>query len=179
MNKIFLYRLFKEAKIFFLFAVLFILAYFIVLRKQMDMLLFPINNMFSINNAQDFSTTTCGLKLNANVVKITDDPYLKKDFSENSLQVFSKWIKAGGKDLMTGLVEKRITDTVSRNKYLKKLTPPKSTIYTWPVWFVKFHNLPIIAGDKIEIWEYKFYLKQNDFVLKDSSLIIKQTVTDE
>lgn len=179
MNKIFLYRLFKESKFFFIFAVLFILAYVIVLRKQMDMLFFPINSMFSNNSSKDLSTSTYAVKLNSKIVKITDDLYLKKDFSENSLQVFSKWVKGGGKDLMTGLLERKISDSVKRQPYLNKLTPPKTTIETWPVWFVKFHHLPVKMGDNIEIWEYKFDLVYKKFVLIDSSLITKQTVIYE
>ncbi len=179
MHKLFLYHLFKEAKLFFLFAILFILAYVIVLRKQMDMLLFPINSMFSMQTARDFSTSTYALKLNGKIVKITDDPYLKKDFSESSLQMFSKWIKADRKDLMTGLLERRITDTNTREKYLKKLAPLPNTINTWPVWFVKFHHLPVRVGDGVEIWEYTFDVTENTFKLRDSTLVIKQTVTNE
>ena len=179
MDKFFLYRLFKEAKLFFLFAVLFMLAYAVVLKKQMDMLLFPINNMFSVHNTNDFSTFTYAVKLNGKLVKITDDPYLKKDFSESSLQMFSKWVKSDKKDLITNLINRRIADTITRKKYLKNLVPPTSSINTWPVWFVKFHNLPVKVGDNIEVWEYTFQLKQNKFLLTDSVLVTKQIVTYE
>lgn len=179
MNKVFLYRLFKGSKILFLFAVVFISCYGIVLRKQMDMLLFPINSMFSDVKTQDFSTTTYALKLNGDVVKITDDSYLKKDFSENSLQIFSKWIKANSKDLMTDLLEREIKDSARRIFFLKNLTPPKNTIQTWPAWFVKFHHLQTRLGDNIEIWEYRFDLINNNFILKDSSLITKQFIVNE
>ncbi len=155
------------------------LAYVIVLRKQMDMLLFPINNMFSVKKSNDFTTSTYAVKLNGALVKITDDPYLKKDFSESSLQMFSKWTKAGKKDLMTNLLERRITDTATREKYLKKLAPLPNTITTWPVWFVKFHHLPVRVRDGIEIWEYTFDVTENAFKLRDSTLVIKQTVTNE
>ena len=179
MRRLFLYRLFKESKIFFFFATLFILGYAIVLRKQMDMLLFPINNMFSNNTDIDFSTSTYAVKFNGNIVKITDDLYLKKDFSENSLQIFSKWIKADEKDLMTNLLERRIMDSAKRIAYLNKLTSPKNTVRTWPVWFVKFHHVKTRVGDKIEIWEYKFDLINNNFILKDSLLITKQFIINE
>ena len=179
MRKIFLYRLYKESKIFFLFAVFFILAYVIVLSKQMDMLFFPINSMYSKSKAQDYLSTTYAVKLNGNIIKITDDFYLKKDFSENSLLSFSKWIKSGGKDLMTELLEKKIIDSLKRNPFLQNLTPPKSTLQTWPVWFVKFHNLQIKIGDDIEIWEYRYDLLNQNFILKDSLLITKQTVIYE
>jgi len=145
----------------------------------MDMLFFPLNNMFSNNTAKDFSTFTYALKLNGNIVKITDDFYLKKDFSENSLQLFSKWIIADGNDLMTNLLERKITDSVKRSSYLKKLTPPESTIGTWPVWFVKFHKLPVVVGDEIEVWKYNFHLKEKAFILTDSTLVTEQIVTDE
>ena len=179
MKKIFLYRLFKESKKFFGFAIIFIAGYAIVFCKQMDMLVFPINSMFSNNTAKDFSTITYAVKLNGNIVKITEDPYLKKDFSENSSQVFSKWITADGKDLMTGLLEKRIKDSSKRKIFLSKLTPALNTTQTWPVWFLKFHNLKIEKGDNIEIWKYKFKFEKNQFQLSDSSLIIKQTVINE
>ena len=179
MKKLFLYKLFKESKIFFLFTVAFILGYAIVLSKQMDMLIFPINSMFSNTTAKDFSTSTYALKLNGKLVKITADPYLKKDFSENSLQVFSKWIKADRKDFMTELLERKIADSTKRISFLNKLTPPKQTVETWPIWFLKFHHIKINAGDNIEIWEYSFNLKKNQFALKDSSLITKQIVINE
>ena len=178
-NKFFLYRLFKEAKPFFLFASLFIGAYAIILSKQMDMLLFPINSMFSVHTKKDLSTSTYALKLNGNIVKITDDSYLKKDFSEGSLQQFSKWIKADKKDLMTNLLERRIADAVTRKRYLKHLTAPANTINTWPVWFAKFHDLPVRVGDGLEIWEYSFKHENNMFVLTDSVLVTKQTVANE
>ena len=179
MKKLFLYRLYKEFKMFFIFTVLFIAGYVVALKKDMDMLLFPLNSMFSNNATTDFSTSTYAIKLNGNLVKITDDPYLKKDFSENSLQVFSKWIKADGKDLMTGLLEKRIADSTKRAFFLSKLTPPKQTVETWPIWFLKFHQIKIKTSDNIEIWEYNFNFQKNQFVLKDSSLITKQIVVNE
>lgn len=145
----------------------------------MDMLFFPINNMYSDNRVTDFSTTTYAVKLNSKLVQITNDPYLKKDFSENSLQIFSKWIKADGKDFMTELLERKIIDSVKRISYVNKLTPPKTTIQTWPVWFLSFHNIKTRVGDNIEIWQYRFDLIDNHFILKDSSLITKQTVIHE
>ena len=179
MTKIFLYRLFKESKIFFLFTVAFIIGYAIVLSKQMDMLIFPINSMFSNTTAKDFSTSTYAIILNGKLIKITEDLYLKKDFSENSLQVFSKWIKADRKNLMTELLERRIADSTKRILLLTKLTPPKQTVKTWPIWFLKFHHIKINAGDNIEIWEYKLNLEKNQFSLKDSALITKQIVINE
>ena len=179
MKKIFLYKLFKESKIFFLFTVAFILGYAIVLSKQMDMLIFPINSMYSSTTAKDFSTSTYAVKLNGKLIKITEDPYLKKDFSENSLQVFSKWIKADRKDLITQLLERRIADSTKRILLLTKLTPPKETVQTWPIWFLKFNHIEINTGDNIEIWEYNFDLEKNQFALKDSALITKQIVINE
>ena len=179
MKKIFLYRLFHESKIFFPFAVAFILAYAVVLNKQMDMLLFPINSMFSTNSKQDFSTSTYAVKINGNIVKITNDPYLKKDFSENSLQIFSKWIKADRKNFMSELLKRKIADTTKRNLLFKKLIPPNQTLETWPIWFLNFHNHKINTGDKIEIWEYRFKLEKDNFLLQDSSLITKQAVVNE
>ena len=179
MTKIFLYRLFNESKIFFLFTVAFILGYAIVLSKQMDMLIFPINSMFSNTTAKDFSTSTYAVKLNGKLIKITEDLYLKKDFSENSLQVFSKWIKADRKDLMKQLLERRIADSTKRILLLTNLTPPKETVQTWPIWFLKFNHIEINTGDNIEIWEYNFDLEKNQFALKDSALITKQIVINE
>lgn len=179
MQRIFLYRLFKKARLFFLFAMLFILSYVVVLYKQMDMLLFPINSMFSATAAKDFSTFTYALKLNDSIVKITDEPYVKKDFSENALQNFSKWIMADRADLMTSLIDRRISDSTKRKYYLKKLTAPENTLRTWPVWFAQFNHVPVTAGDKIEIWKYLFYFNENKFVLTDSLLITQQTVANE
>lgn len=179
MNKFFLYRLFKESKIFFLFSIFFMLGYAVALSKQMDMLFFPLNSMFSDNTMTGFSTTTYAVKLNGKVVKITDDMYLKKDFSEGTLQVFSKWIKADTKDFMTELLKRKIIDSVKRKAYLDKLTPPKTTAQTWPIWFLSFHHIKINLGDNIAIWQYRFDLINKHFILKDSSLITKQTVIHE
>ena len=179
MTKIFLYRLFKKSKVFFLFTVAFILGYVIVLSKQMDMLIFPSNSMFSNTTAKDFSTSTYAVKLNGKLIKITEDPYLKKDFSENSLQVFSKWVKADGNDLITGLLEKRIADSTKRAFFLIRLTPPKEAVQTWPVWFLQYHDIQSRKGDNIEIWEYNFNLIKDRFVIQDSSLVTKQTFINE
>lgn len=143
------------------------------------MLVFPHNCMFSNNTAKDFLTSTYAVKLNGSIVKITDDPYLKKDFSENSLQVFSKWVKADGKVLMTGLLEKRIADSTKRAFFLTRLTPPKEAIQTWPIWFLQFHDIQSKKGDNIEIWEYKFNLIKDRFVIQDPSLVTKQTFINE
>ena len=179
MQKIFLYRLFKDAKFFFVFALLFITVYAVVLRKQMDMLVFPINNMFSTSNVKDFRTFTYAVKLNGNIIKITDDPILKKDFSENSLQIFSRWLQADGKDLMTDFLDRKISDSARKRNYLNRLTPPKATIITWPAWFASFHHLKLTSGDSIEVWQYNFDFKESDFVMTDSLLVIKENVGDE
>ena len=143
------------------------------------MLFFPLNSMFSDKKNENFSSTTFAVKLNGKLVKITHDPYLKKDFSEGSLQIFSRWVKSGCKDFMRELLDRKILDSVKRLSYSKKLTPAKNTIQTWPIWFLNFHHIKTKLGDNIEIWQFEFDLNNNNFILKDSSLVTKQTVIYE
>ena len=135
--------------------------------------------MFTEENKSALSTSTFAVKVNNNIVKITDDAYLKKDFSENSLQTFAKWIITDRKDFMSNLLERKFVNTAQRTFYTNYLTPPQNTLSTWPVWFVKFHDVQIEVGDAIEIWQYNFVISNNTLVLKDSFLINKQNAINE
>lgn len=88
--------------------------------------------MYDNSAVKDFTTIIYAVKLYRRIVKISNDLY-KKNFSVFTVQLFSKCIRAGRKDLMTSLLERKIKDSVNRQSYLEKLTPPKTELITWPV----------------------------------------------
>jgi hypothetical protein len=153
------------------------MLYCVTLYKQMDMLFFPLNHMFSQSNAA-IEPTTYAIKVNNNPIKITNKLYWKKDFSENTLAQYAQWVSNGHTNFMSQYLFQKISDSNKRSHFLKLLTPDISVKESWPKWYIQFNNNKCVKADSISIWKYTFIGAKNSFLLHDSILIYKFLVNE-
>jgi hypothetical protein len=174
MKQLFLYRLLKHSTPAFIFVVLFISFYAITFFKKMDMVLFPFNNMYTVDFTKNKTATTYAMKINGNMVKITHQPYWKKDFLETSLNVYSKYIRYHRKVFLDDYIPYKFHNEQTRKILLHGLTPDKTTAMSWPAWYVHFAGYNLPANSTIELTQYNFLLDKEQAVLKDSISIFKE-----
>jgi hypothetical protein len=172
-NNIFFLKLFKQSKLFCTAVVCFIMLYSAVLYKNMDMLFFPHNSMFSGNDGK-IAPSTYAIKINSQIVPISQKNYLKKDFSETALTNFAKWIENDRHNFISIYINNNVSDIKKRNNLLDVLIPDSTVINSWPTWYAKFCNMPIKKGDVVEIWKYNFSYTGDIIRVQDSILVQKQ-----
>lgn len=173
MKQIFLFRLFRHSKLAFFLTVAFVILYVITFCKKMDMVFFPYNSMYTIDFSGTTGSTTYGMKINGTLVKITGQPYWKKDFLETSMNGFCRFVKNGNKVFMEDYINHKFSGGQTKRYLLNTLVPPRSATGEWPSWYGQFAGYEVPRNAVIEILEYQFALKDDKLTLKDSTVIYK------
>ena len=174
MNRIYIYRLFRHSKMAFAFVVIFLFIYAVVFFKNMDMIFFPYNNMFADKTAE-IRPAAYAVKANGKLIKITTQPYWKKDFLEASLASYCKYKKRGNALFLDDYLSSHTHNIYNSGFFLKRLTPEKKDADRWPLWFIHFAGYKTKPGVAVELIEYNFIYKSDDAFLNDSATIYKTT----
>jgi hypothetical protein len=173
MRNIFIYRLFKYSPQACVVVLLFIASYAVVFYKKMDMVFFPYNSMFTIDFTKTSKSVTYAVKLNGQLVKITHQPYWKKDFLETSLYGYCKYISSGRTVFLDGYIKQKFGDEKIRDLLLKNLTAGKEAAMDWPSWYCKFAGYSVPSKSNIELMQYHFSFENNQATITDSISIYK------
>lgn len=176
MKNLFLYRLGRQAPVYLFFSLVFIGMYFVALYKKMDLFIFPLNNMFSENSRAPKAFNAPAIKINGKVLPVTNDLYLKKDFSEMSLLTFSSQLQRNGKSFMSEYIRAKNISEAKKEMLLQKLIPSTENVSEWPLWYAKFHGISLKAGDTVEVWSYQFTMENSMVSVTDSSLSNQQII---
>lgn len=171
MKQLFLYRLFKHSLAAFIFIIAFICMFIYFFNKKMDMVLFPYNSMYAVDLNTKYVASTYAFKLNRNLVKITQNPYWKKDFLEASLLSFAKYKQNNDEVYMQQYLQAVIPNKETREVLSNRLSPSKSDVAHWPAWYIRFAGYSVNDPDSIQLLKYDFIIKDNKFILKDSNII--------
>ena len=171
MKQFFLYRIFKHSLAAFILIVAFISLYIYFFSKKMDMVLFPYNSMYAVDFTKQHTTSTYAFKLNGKLVKITQNPYWKKDFLEASLLSFAKYKLSNDKVYMQQYLQVVIPNKERREVVSGRLSPSKFAVAHWPAWFIRFAGYSVNDTDSIQLMQYDFAFEGNRVILKDSSII--------
>lgn len=176
MRQLFLYKVFQYSKIWFVFIVVFLVCYSILFYKKMDTVFFPYNNMFAIDFTKDNSSSVIRLRLDGIPVKISDKPYWKKDFLEESLINYTRYKKQGDEVFMEKYLRQTIHKEAARNFLIERLCPDKKTAATWLRWYLQFAGYEIQSYSEAELIQYNLNFEGHKLVIKDSVSILKTTL---
>lgn len=168
MKKIFLYRLLKHSPVAFVLVLLFLGFYTVTFYKKMDMAFFPYNNMYAIDFTNTMASSTYAMKLNGELIKITDNRYWKKDLLETSLYAYARYMLHNRKVFMDDYINYRFHNEQVRDILLKGLTPDTEAAVNWPRWYIRFSGYKIPANASLELMQYNFNYDTGRAVLKDS-----------
>ena len=139
----------------------------------MDMVFFPYNSMYSVDFSKTNTATTYAMKINGEPVKITHQPYWKKDFLETALYGYCKYIMHERTVFLDGYISMKFSNEQIRNILLNNLTPGKTTTSSWPRWYGHFAGYAVPANAAVELWQYNFRYENGQAELTDSISIYK------
>ena len=139
----------------------------------MDMVFFPYNNMYSVDFTGNNTATTYSMKVNGGIIKITHQPYWKKDFLETSLNGYCKYMLHNKKVFLDDYLNSKFSYEPTRNILLRNLTPSKTTVAYWPRWYIAFAGYPITSNATMELWQYNFKYEGEEALITDSISIYK------
>ncbi len=173
MRTLFLHKLFKYSKTGFAFVLMFILCYVVFFSKKIDTTFFPYNSMFTIDFNKNHRTVVYAVKIDGTPVKITHQPYWKKDFLEESLINYCKYKKNNDTGFVENYLYSKISNKRDRAFLLERLTPGKAGPNQWLPWYIKFAGYPVHAKSMIELVQYEIIYESNVAILKDSASVYK------
>ncbi len=139
----------------------------------MDMVFFPYNSMYAIDFKKNNTAATYAIKINGEPVKITHQPYWKKDMLETSLYGYCKYIMHDRTVFLDDYINRKFSNEQARNILLRGLTPGKTGTGNWPYWYGKFAGYVVPVNAAIELWQYNFSYENGQAVLTDSISIYK------
>ena len=139
----------------------------------MDMVFFPYNSMYSVDFSKKNTATTYAMKVNGKLIKITHQPYWKKDLLETSLYGYCKYITHDRTVFLNDYIDRKFSNTQTRNILLKGLTAGKASHISWPHWYARSAGYEFPAGSLIELCQYDFSYVAGEALLTDSISIYK------
>lgn len=118
------------------------------------------------------------LKLNNKRISYTRYPYWKKDFAEQQIHYYSKYLLSGYQNHIDFYID---------NKYKKKqlnqllhhhLSPLNCSKEKWAKWYLQFTNTPFKSGDTVELVSYYIKLNRSGAEIIDSSALFSFTIDE-
>ena len=129
--------------------------------------------MYAVDFGKGNKTETFAFKLNNNPVKITGNPYWKKDLLETSLHAYAMYMQHGQKVFLDDYLAYKFPGKKMQALLVNRLTPGKIPATEWPGWFAKASGYKVQAGDSIELMQYDFTMEKGKAHLIDSISISK------
>ena len=132
--------------------------------KRMSMIFLPYNNMFTVDFTKTNNAFTYAVKINEQLIPITDNLYWKKDFLESSLNTYVEYIDNGHALYLENYLKSRNAN----NNVFRNLLPQKELATQWPLWFARFAHYSYSMPAKVEILRYTYLFKDGKAILTDS-----------
>ena len=178
MKRLFLYKLFKASKPWFNFCVLFTVLYLFFFLKKVDTVFTPYNGMFAFVKMKPYKTSTIAIKINNTIVPYSSNFWWKKDFFENSITLYSKYILNGKHVALTEYLKQKPFSILQKDFLIKRLTPDSVGVQSFPRWLLLYAEKNIPYNSTVEFIQYDFNFSNNKLHLADSISLFKIKVTN-
>jgi hypothetical protein len=178
MKRFFLYRLFTSAKPWFVFCILFILLYGFFFLKKMDTVFTPYNGMFAFVNAKADKTSTVAIKLNNTIVPYTTNLWWKKDFFENAIAFYSRFMLNGKQVPLNDYIKQKPLSAAQKQFLNKRLTPDSVAVRSFTRRLLLFANKKTTNSTTLEFVKYEFTFSDHRLLLTDSTSLLKINVSN-
>ena len=178
MKRFFLYRLFKESKAWFIFSILFLVLYLFFFMKKMDTVFTPYNGMFAFVNNKPDQTSTIAMKLDGKAIVYTNKLWWKKDFFENTIAFYSRYMLNAKKVALNDYIQQKPFSESQKEFLSNRLTPDSFLIKSYASWLLNFADEKVQKNSTIEIIKYDFEFLDNKLLLKDSISLFKTQISD-
>lgn len=178
MKRFFLYKLFKSSKPWFIFCVLFVLLYFFFFIKKIDSVFTPYNGMFAFVKTTPNKTTTIAVKLDNRLIPYTKNLWWKKDFFENSIAFYSRYIGNNKQVPLNDYIRQKPYSIGQKEFLYKRLIPDSVDIKFFPGWFIHYAGESASKNSILAFVKYEFSFSNNKLLLTDSTTLFKIKVSN-
>lgn len=178
MKRTFLYKLFKSSKPWFIFCVLFIFLYFFFVTKKMDSVFTPYNGMFAFVNTKPYKTSTIAVKLDNRLMRYTKNLWWKKDFFENSIAFYSRYIVNYKQVPLNDYIKQKPFSIGQKEFLYKRLLPDSIDVKLFPGWLIHYAGESASENSILEFVKYEFSFLNNKLILTDSTTLFKIKVSN-
>lgn len=166
MKNSFFLRLYRHSRAGFIALVIFLILYAIASFKGMDMVLFPLNDMFSKPSTQSGTVMVYAMEKDGRPVRYTGFPYWQKDLMETALQHYAAYLERGQKTSLGVFMEKREYPALLR----KRLEPDAEKAFRWPYWYLSYAG-QAPSPDSLKIKSYQMSCGVSGFRIIDSAVL--------
>lgn len=135
----------------------------------MDMIFFPHNSMFAYAQKQQLKSSTYAVKVNNQLIRITDKPYWKKDFLEMSLSEYAKYIKNDSSVALHYYLSAKGLSSPFYSFLSHRLLPQNT--HMWFIWYLGFAGIKRTDKIAVDLYEYQLTYNQHQPVITDSTLV--------
>ena len=178
MKSFFLYKLFKYSKPWFIFSIFFILFYLFFFMKKMDSVFTPYNGMFAFVNTKPNKTTTIAIKLDNKLVPYSNYWWWKKDFLENSIAFYSRYVLNAKQVALKDYIKQKPFSNYQKEFLYKRLMPDSVLSKSFPDWLLHYTNQYKTDNSILEFVKYDFNFSDSKLLLTDSTSLFKIKVSN-
>ena len=178
MKSFFLYRLFIVSKLWFVFCIFFILSYLLFFLKKMDSVFTPYNGMFAYVNAAPNKTSTIAIKLDDSLISYTHNLWWRKDFLENSIIIYSRYILHNKQVFLNDYINQKPFSSSQKEFLHKRLTPDSLKVKSYSNWLVTFLGQNPNNNSTLEFVKYDFNFMDEKLFLADSTSLFKIKISN-
>ena len=144
----------------------------------MDSVFTPYNGMFAFINKNTYKTSTIAVKLNNTFVPYSNNLWWKKDFFENSISLYSRYIINSKQVGLFQYINRKSLNTAQKEFLFKRLTPDRCKVKIFPSWLVNYAGQGQNDNSSLEFLKYDFIFLDNKMVLIDSTILFKIKVAN-
>ena len=144
----------------------------------MDSVFTPYNGMFAFVNTKPYTTTTIAVKLDSRLIHYTKNPWWEKDFFENSIAFYSRYIVNNKQVFLNDYIKQKPFSMSQKEFLYKRLIPDSMNAKFYPMWLMHFSGEDVSENSILEFVQYKFSFLNNKLLLTDSTTLFKIKVSN-
>jgi hypothetical protein len=167
----FLVRLFKESRIGFTVVVLFFGLWIIVIVKNMDMTLFPRNDMFSSGSPWMDTLTESYVYYNGQPLGYTNMPYWKKDMLQTSAASYVRYVDNNRSTRTEQWLRNRSFNGLPLWLSQRLTAPTNVTDNEWLAGYVNMMGLSMQSGDLLQLCQLRFTVRKGIALIHQTDTI--------
>ena len=144
----------------------------------MDSVFTPYNGMFAFVNDKPYKTTTIAIKLDNKLVPYSKYLWWKKDFFENSIAFYSRYILNAKQVALNNYIKQKPFSDPQKEFLYKRLTPDSVLVKSFPRWLEHYAGRDGTAHETMEFVKYDFNFLDSNLLLIDSTSLFKIKVSN-
>ena len=144
----------------------------------MDSVFTPYNGMFAFVKTKPYKTTTIAVKLDNRLICYTKNLWWKKDFFENSIAFYSRYVLNNKQVFLNDYIKQKSFSIGQKEFLYKRLIPDSIEVKLFPGWLIHYAGEDTSKNSILEFVKYEFSFLNKKLLLTDSITLFKIKVSN-